>query len=155
MGWWNCGTAEIQVNELGDKLEVAEVDGTMDISLLGLAVPFKVFDVKDEKIKKTVRDIEERLDGFPSGGYGRYEYDSYIGGNPWIISTLWLALYYLESGDIEKGKELFAWSVNHTTNLGFLPEQIDKFSGEPAWVMQLAWSHAMFIIVLEKLKNIN
>ena len=155
LNWWNCGTSEIELNSLGDKLEVADIDPTVDISLLGLAVPFNVFDIKDEKIKKTVRDIEERLDGFPSGGYGRYEYDSYIGGNPWIISTLWLALYYLECGDVEKGKELFAWAVKHTTNLGFLPEQIDKFSGDPAWVMQLSWSHAMFIIVLDKIKKIN
>lgn len=155
LDWWNCGTAEIKLNEFGDKLEVAEVDTTVDISLLGLTIPFNTFDVKDEKIKKLVRDIEERLDGFPSGGYGRYEYDSYIGGNPWVISTLWLSLYYIEVGDIEKGKELFIWAVKHATNLGFLPEQVDKFSGEPAWVMQLAWSHAMFIIVLDKLKNIN
>lgn len=155
LNWWNCGTSEIELNKLGDKLEVAEVDPTVDISLLGLAVPFNVFDIKDEKIKKTVRDIEERLDGFPSGGYGRYEYDSYIGGNPWVISTLWLALYYLEAGDVEKGKELFLWAAKHTTNLGFLPEQVDKFSGEPAWVMQLAWSHAMFIIVLDKLKSVS
>lgn len=155
LNWWNCGTSEIELNKLGDKLEVAEVDSAVDISLLGLSVPFNVFDVKNEKMKKTVRDIEERLDGFPSGGYGRYEYDSYIGGNPWVISTLWLALYYLEAGDVEKGKELFLWAAKHTTNLGFLPEQVDKFSGEPAWVMQLAWSHAMFIIVLDKLKSIS
>ena len=155
LNWWNCGTSEIKLNDLGDKLEVANVDPTVDISLLGLTIPFNVFDVKDEKIKKIVRDIEERLDGFPSGGYGRYEYDSYIGGNPWIISTLWLALYYIEAGDVEKGKDLFLWSAKHATHLGFLPEQIDKFSGEPAWVMQLAWSHAMFIIVLDRLKKIN
>ena len=45
------------------------------------------------------------------------------------------------------------WSVKHSTALGFLPEQVDKFSGEPAWIMQLAWSSAMYIIVLDKLKN--
>lgn len=154
LNWWNCKTVQVKLNKLEDKFDVAEVDPTVDISLLGLSVPFNVFDVKDEKIKRIVRSIEERLDGFPSGGYGRYEYDSYIGGNPWIVSTLWLALYYLENGDIEKGKELFLWSAKHATNLGFLPEQVDKFSGEPAWVMQLAWSHAMFIIVLDKLKKI-
>lgn len=155
LDWWNCGTSTIELNGLGDKLDVANFDATVDISLLGLAVPFNVFELKDEKIKKTVRDIEERLDGFPSGGFGRYEYDSYIGGNPWIISTLWLALYYLEVGEIEKGKDLFLWSAKHATNLGFLPEQVDKFSGEPAWVMQLAWSHAMFIIVLDKIRKIS
>lgn len=153
LNWWNCPTVEIEVNPLHYKVPVAEVDKTVDISLLGLAVPFGVLDVKDERIKKTVRAIEERLDGFPSGGYGRYEYDSYIGGNPWIISTLWLALYYIEAGDLEKGRDLFMWAVKNATNLGFLPEQVDKFTGKPAWIMQLAWSAAMFIIVLDKMKK--
>jgi len=153
LNWWNCPTVELTANKYGYKVPVAEKDLTVDISLLGLAVPFNVFDVKDEKITKTVRAIEDHLDGFPAGGYGRYEYDSYIGGNPWIVSTLWLALYYIESGDIEKGKELFMWAVKHSTALGFLPEQVNKFNGDPAWIMQLAWSNAMFIIVLDKLKN--
>jgi len=153
LNWWNTDTVEIEVNKKGYKMATAAVDNTVDISLLGLSVPFGVLDAKDERIRKTARAIEDHLDGFPSGGYGRYEYDSYIGGNPWPISTLWLALYYSEIGDKNRAKDLFNWAINHTTNLGFLPEQIDKFTGEPAWVMQLAWSHAMFIIVLDKLSE--
>ena len=105
-------------------------------------------------IENTVKKIEQDLKA-KNGGYFRYQWDTYMDGNPWIISTLWLALYYLEAGDIEKGRGLFDWAVNHATHLGFLPEQVDKFSGSPAWVMQLSWSHAMFIIVHDKLKNIN
>jgi oligosaccharide amylase len=153
LNWWNCGTVELNINELNYKIPVAEMDLAVDISLLGLAVPFNIFDIKDEKIKKTVRAIEERLDGFPSGGYGRYEYDSYIGGNPWIVATLWLSLYYIESGELERGRDLFMWAVKHCTSLGFLPEQVDKLSGDPAWVMQLSWSHAMFVIILDKLRK--
>ena len=138
---------------MGYRMDVAAVDNIVDISLLGLTVPFGVLDAKDEKMKKTVRAIEDRLDGFPAGGFGRYEYDSYIGGNPWVISTLWLGLYYAEIGEVEKCKEKLMWAVKNATRLGFLPEQVDKFNGGPAWIMQLAWSSAMFIITLNALKK--
>ena len=154
LNWWNCDTVEVETNKMGYKLQVADIDNTVDISLLGLTVPFNIFDPKDERIKKTVRAIEDRLDGFPSGGFGRYEYDSYIGGNPWIISTLWLGMYYAAVGDIEKCKEKIIWATKHSTNLGFLPEQVDKFTGKPAWVMQLSWSSAMFIIALNIIKGL-
>ena len=152
LNWWNCETVEIETNKMGYKLPVAEIDLNVDISLIGLAVPFKIFDPKDDRIKKTVRAIEDRLDGFPSGGFGRYEYDSYIGGNPWVVSTLWLGMYYAEIGETEKAKELLKWAVKSATNLGFLPEQVDKFSGDRAWISQLSWSSAMFIILLDRLK---
>lgn len=152
LNWWNCETVEIETNKMGYKLPVAAVDLCVDISLLGLAVPFGIFDPKDDRIKKTVRAIEDRLDGFPSGGFGRYEYDPYIGGNPWIVSTLWLGMYYAEIGDTVKAKELLAWAVKNSTNLGFLPEQVDKFNGNRAWISQLSWSCAMFIILLDRLK---
>ena len=147
-------TVEVETNKMGYKLQVADIDNTVDISLLGLTLPFKIFDTKDDRIKKTVKAIEERLDGFPSGGFGRYEYDSYIGGNPWIISTLWLGMYYASIGDIEKCKEQIIWTAKNATNLGFLPEQIDKFTGKPAWIMQLAWSNAMYIIALNTIKGL-
>lgn len=154
LNWWNCDTVEIETNKMGYKLQVADVDSTVDISLLGLTVPFDIFDAKDEKIKKTVKAIEERLDGFPAGGFGRYEYDTYIGGNPWIVSTLWLGIYYAKIGNIEKCKEKIVWVAKNATNLGFLPEQVDKFTGKPAWIMQLTWSSAMYIIALNTVKGL-
>ena len=36
---------------------------------------------------------------------------------------------------------------------GFLAEQVDNKKMEPAWVIGLGWSHAMFVLVLDKLKN--
>ena len=153
LNWWNCDTVEVETNKMGYKLQVADVDNTVDISLLGLTFPFNVFDAKCDKIKKTVKAIEERLDGFPAGGFGRYEHDSYIGGNPWIVSTLWLAMYYATIGDMEKCKEKIIWATKSATNLGFLPEQVDKFNGKPAWIMQLAWSSAMYIIALNTIKG--
>lgn len=153
LDWWNGETLEIDTNKMGYKLRVVDKDSIVDISLLGLSVPFKIFDAKDDRIKKTVRAIEDRLDGFPSEGFGRYEHDSYIGGNPWIVSTLWMGLYYAEIGDISKCKEKLVWATKHATNLGFLPEQVDKFNGNPAWIMQLSWSSAMYIVTLNAIRG--
>ena len=84
-------------------------------------------------------------------GYLRYEDDNYIGGNAWIISSLWLALYDIEIKNYNRAKELFDWVTNHADNLNFLPEQIDKNGNNSAWVIQLSWSHAMYVIVKYKL----
>jgi glucoamylase len=44
-------------------------------------------------MEKTVLAIEQAF-AYVVGGIGRYPGDSYYGGNPWILSALWLALYY-------------------------------------------------------------
>ena len=83
----------------------------------------------------------------PNGGYMRYQWDEYKGGNTWIISSLWLALYHIEAGNIERAKELFDWVTMHADSMGFLPEQIAREGNHSEWVKQLSWSHAMYIIV--------
>ncbi len=121
-----------------------------DISLLSVAVPFKIFDANDEIVKNTVALIEDKLK-LENGGYLRYEDDNYIGGNAWIISTLWLALYYIELKNYERAEELFNWVTAHADSLNFLPEQIERNGNNTAWVVQLSWSHAMYILVKRKL----
>jgi glucoamylase len=85
------------------------------------------------------------------GGIKRYEDDTYIGGNPWILTTLWLCHYKIKLGHYEKARELLDWAVEHRTEMGLLPEQIDKHTGETAWVVPLTWSHAMFILAISLL----
>ena len=75
-----------------------------------------------------------------------------MGGNAWIISSLWLALYYIEAGNIDRARELYDWVTEHADDKGFLAEQIDKDTGNPAWIVGLSWSHALYIIVGEKIK---
>lgn len=117
-----------------------------DISLLSLVVPFKILRPDDLLIKNTIDKFEKEL-LMPNGGYMRYQWDNYKGGNTWIISSLWLALYYIEDGNIEKAKELFDWVTLHADSMGFLPEQIAREGNQAEWVKQLSWSHAMYIIV--------
>jgi len=118
----------------------------VDISLLCVVTPFHLLDADDEIVLNTIAEIERTLH-MPNGGYMRYQWDNYIGGNTWIISSLWLAMYYLEIGNDEKAKELFDWVTNHADKLNFLPEQIEREGDKTAWVTQLSWSHAMYVIV--------
>ncbi len=127
-------------------------DYKTDISILSLVVPFHILDASDILIQNYVKRIEEDLK-LQNGGYMRYKDDEYIGGNAWIIASLWLALYYIETKNIEKATDIFDWVTNHADALGFLPEQIDKNGHDTIWVRQLSWSHAMYIIVKNKLER--
>ena len=72
-------------------------------------------------------------------------------GNPWVIATLWMAMYYIKIKDNKKAKECFDFVVRTSSSHGFLAEQVDNSTMKPAWVIGLAWSHAMFVIVLNEL----
>ena len=90
-----------------------------------------------------------------TGGYIRFENDSYLGGNnPWPIATLWMALYYIKAGNKRIAKEAIEYVAKTATDLGFLAEQVDNKTMKSNWVIGLGWSHAMFIIALkEYIKN--
>ena len=81
----------------------------------------------------------------------RYERDKYMKGNPWVIANAWMTLYYLERGEKRKAKETFDFVVKTAGMHNLLGEQIDNKALKPNWVIGLGWSHAMFIIVLEKM----
>ena len=125
-------------------------DKKMDISILGTVTPFNVFKPKEKKIQNTVERINLSLRTY-TGGYQRFENDNYMNGNPWPIANLWMTLYYLETGEKKKAKETFDFVIKTAGKHQFLGEQVNNESLKPNWVIGLGWSHAMFIIVLEKL----
>ncbi len=129
-----------------------EEDKKMDISILGSVVPFKVFTPKEKKILNTIERINLTIRTY-TGGYQRFEQDHYMNGNPWVISNLWMTLYYLEKGEKKNAKETFDFVLKTTGKHYFLSEQIDNSTLKPNWVIGLGWSHAMFILVLEKMKQ--
>lgn len=53
---------------------------------------------------------------------------------------------------MKKGDDILQWTLNHTHNNGMMSEQIDKNTGKPTSVQDLAWSYAEF---LEAVKSRN
>ena len=130
------------------------IDKKMDISILGAVVPFNVFTSKEKKIQNTVERINLSLRTY-TGGYQRFEGDHYMNGNPWTIANLWMTLYYLENGENKKAKETFDFCLKTVGIHSILGEQVDNNSLKANWVLGLGWSHAMFILVLEKMMKIS
>jgi glucoamylase len=122
-------------------------DENLDVSLLGLTFPFEILLGDDYRMKATANKIEQAF-SYNVGGIGRYPGDLYYGGNPWILSVLWLALYHEKLKDVNKTEQLIKWAIDCATDLDFLAEQIDKETGVPISAVPLAWSHAFFILAV-------
>ncbi|MEO6051344.1 MAG: glycoside hydrolase family 15 protein [Pyrinomonadaceae bacterium] len=150
-------------NELGRFLRSLQVDGddgltpdtTIDASLFATFY-FGCFDIDDPRVRGTIRAIENNLlNGTEFGGIARFENDAYMRtadkspSNPWIITTLWLAEYYIAAAKtrVELGKalEILAWTVDRALPSGVLAEQIEPLTGAPRSVSPLTWSHSTFI----------
>ncbi len=134
-------------------------DKTVDASLS--AVFFTgLLTYNEEKVVNTMKAIEEKLwirKGI--GGLARFENDYYhrvdkeLPGNPWIITTMWLADWYIEKGDFQRSLELLKWVVERQTQAGLLAEQYNPHTGEPLSVIPLTWSHAAFCLTVQKLNE--
>ena len=55
---------------------------------------------------------------------------------------------------ITEAKKCLEFVVKTATPHGYLAEQIDNATMQPAWVIGLGWSHALFVITLERLLRV-
>ena len=91
----------------------------------------------------------------PIGGLARYPGDYYgrvsesYPGNPWIITTMWLAQEKIRAAktraDMDRPLELLNWAVERGGTTGVLGEQFHPETGEVMTVSPLTWSHAEFV----------
>lgn len=129
-------------------------DRRLDISILGSVVPFNVFSCKEKKFLNTIERMNMTLRTY-TGGYIRYEGDTYNGGyNPWVLANLWMANYYIEAGEKKKAKECFDFVVKSASPYGLLGEQVNNETMQPSWIIGLTWSHAMYVIVVNRLNEL-
>ncbi len=129
-----------------------EFDNTLDVSSLYGAWKFGLYQPHDEFISKTVNNVEELLlDKSPALGSPRYEHDNYFAskpaymGNPWFVTTLWMAQYYAAGHRKEDATRLLEWALNLRLPSGVLSEQIEPTTAAPVSVTPLVWSHAELI----------
>ncbi len=123
-------------------------DSTIDASSLQIGI-LGALPISDERVQANARAVEQALwveHGI--GGLARYPGDYYHRvnerhpGNPWIITTLWLAQHEALSGRSERARELLRWALDRAHPSGLLPEQVHPESGEALSVSPLTWSHA-------------
>lgn len=161
-------------NELGRFLRALETQDDINFhadTAIGAEIYalfyFGAFSIDDEKIRKTMRAIEQKL-WIPTGigGVARFENDGYmqfsnqITGNPWFICTLWLADYRIavakKKEDLTGALEILEWTCQRALRSGVLAEQVNPFTGEGVSVAPLTWSHSTFVAtVMNYLKKLN
>ena len=154
----------INVKEDGEM----EYDPTIDVSSFYGMFKFGVLDADDPRMKASFKTIKEKLLlKTDTGGMPRYENDMYyrVGENeppnPWFITTLWLAQYYVKIAkkeeDLKDVKEWFSWAVEYSLDSGIMSEKLHPHTGEQLSVAPLTWSHAEFVSTvidyLEKLEE--
>jgi GH15 family glucan-1,4-alpha-glucosidase len=131
--------------------EGLQFDNTLDISSI-YGVAMYGYHTSQDHLKASVKMVEDTmLNQTPADGCPRYEHDHYFEstpphlGNPWFVTTLWMAQYYVKNGQVEKARSMMEWTMRHTLPSGALSEQINPNNGEPVSVTPLVWSHAEFI----------
>lgn len=138
-----------------------DLDGVIDVSLLGL-VTFGVLPPSDPRVVETVEAIREQLWCNTSiGGLARYKDDYYqrdadvpadVPGNPWFISTLWLAEYEIMRAEtveqLHEALPYLEWCAENALPSGVLAEQVHPITGFPLSVSPLTWSHSSFVWVV-------
>lgn len=135
---------------LQDNGDVA-LDNTLDVSSWYGAFMFD-YETNKQNIIDGAKAIEqELLNSAPAGGVPRYEYDNYFAsepkykGNPWFVTTLWLAQYYIRANHTEQASQLIVWCLEHASSSGMLSEQVHPETGVHTGVSPLVWSHAELV----------
>ncbi len=130
-------------------------DNTIDMSSIYAIYNYGILPIDDRRVIDSIKTIEEKLrlntgiDGVP-----RYVHDNYFRSvedvsNPWYITTLWLAQYYIhvakKADDLENVRYWLAWAVAHSPASGVLSEQLHPYTGEQLSANPLTWSHAEYV----------
>ena len=133
----------------------------VDSSLMGLAIPYGMFDLDEPLMTKTVQTIKSELLS-PGGGIYRYLYDTYYGGGEWVLLTAWLGWVECLSGNRKSAKQRLEWIESRADENEWLPEQVEDNLLTPDfyshWQQQwgksaspLLWSHAMYLVLYRSL----
>jgi GH15 family glucan-1,4-alpha-glucosidase len=130
-----------------------QYDDTVDTSSFYGAFMFGLLPLESKQIKKslaTLTSIFSLSDDQPTV-LPRYEHDQYYTvdpaglGNPWFVTSLWLAEYDTQTGNTERAKKTIQWVKDRMLSTGVLSEQINPFSLAFTSVAPLAWSQAEFL----------
>ena len=144
--------------------EVGHPDPRVDSSVLGVVEPFDLLRLEEATerhlAESTVARVEERLGmALPDGpAIRRYEGDSYIGGLPGGVNTMWLVRVLLRLALAEchrdrtralqyyhRAQEYLRVVIARTTPTGLFPELISPQPGGVGWAVPHGWAMACYL----------
>jgi glucoamylase len=146
-------------------------DATLDSSILGLIYPWEVLDLNDPTDRKlameTMDGVSRDLRCPTKGGPAvlRFQNESYMGGGPGCVNTLWLALCRLmasqTSTDNTERQELRSLAMAdlkialaNTNPTGQLPELIPRIKFE-YWAAPHAWASSLLIKAVQVMRDMD
>lgn len=143
-------------------IEGLKYDETVDTSSFYGAYMYGLFDTESREIKTAYKTLQKlfHLDGAQVVPIARYEYDQYDTvdsaglGNPWFVTTFWLAQFGLELGEVKNAQATVEWALSIMLQSGVLSEQINPYDNKKfISVAPLVWSQAEFVNTLLDLQR--
>ncbi|MCC6290506.1 glycoside hydrolase family 15 protein [Candidatus Nomurabacteria bacterium] len=143
--------------------EIIDLSSVHGISFFGILPPSDPRLVRASVVARDTLAVHTSV-----GGFARYQNDGYghtgaaVPGNPWFITTLWLAQYEIRQAkneeDLASVKDTLDWVAKHASEAGILSEQLNPETGGPLSATPLVWSHAEFVntlvLYLDKLEEL-
>lgn len=129
-----------------------------DLALLSLIYPFNV--TTEEETLTILRNVEYHLTR--DKGVIRYKLDRYYNNNTdgyseeaeWCFGLSWLSIIYAIRGEKEKARDYLTRARAAVTSEGLVPELYYSHSEKPNDNTPLGWSESMYVVALQKVKNL-
>lgn len=134
-----------------------EPDYTIDVSSFYGVYQYGVLPVDDPRMVRMYEKVLETLSvGSDNLGIARYEQDQYYRinqntpGNPWILTTCWVAEYEIARAknirDLELPEKRLRWVLERANPAGLFAEQYNPDTNSALSVTPLVWSHAQYVL---------
>lgn len=129
-----------------------------DLALLSLIYPFAV--TTEAETLEILRNVEYHLTR--DKGVIRYKLDRYYNNNEdgyseeaeWCFGLAWLAIIYAERGDKDRAWHYLERAKATVTQDGLVPELYYSHTDKPNENTPLGWSESMYIVALQKVKQL-
>jgi phosphorylase kinase alpha/beta subunit len=129
-----------------------------DLALLTLIYPFGV--TTEEETVEILKNVEYHL--VKEKGVIRYKLDRYYNNNvdgfseeaEWCFGLSWLTIIYAERGEKEKAYYWLRRAKAAVTEDGKVPELYYSNSARPNENTPLGWAESMYVVALQKVKNL-
>lgn len=130
-----------------------------DLALLSLIYPFAV--TTEEETLEILRNVEYHL--VKDKGVIRYKLDRYYNKNidgfseeaEWCFGLAWLAIIYATRGEKDKAYYWLRRAKGTVTEDGKVPELYYSHTNTPNENTPLGWSESMYVIALQKVKELS